>query len=107
MKGRNRDATKLGRVLDAAEHTATADRPESGWCGLCDRSLATAEGVVEVTLGSGETGDPDALLCPSCYGYVVAEMGIAPTRVFKAGRHRTVVLPIDPQEGYRPSSQWD
>lgn len=97
----HRDAAKLGGVLASAERPSTDGSSASGVCGLCDRGLAPGNGdrIVEVDLRLDESDGPDAWLCRSCYGYVVAELGIAPTRVFKAGRHRTVVLPIVPDGG--------
>jgi len=99
-----RDTTKLGQVLDGGD-----DAGESpGWCGLCDCDLSDDDtgGIVEVEMRP-DGDDPDAWLCRSCYGYVVREMGIAPTRVFKAGNHRTVVLPIGPGEDHESVMYWD
>lgn len=99
------DAAKLGRVLAASDRAGGG--PE-GWCGLCDRDLDAddAGGIVAVEMHA-ESEDPDAWLCRSCYEYVVGEMGITPTRVFKAGPRRTVVLPIGPDGDHESVMHWD
>ena len=91
-----RDAAKLGRLLAAAD-PPPAVHDAAGACNLCQCDLVVREGdrIVEVKLRPG-ADRPEAWLCRACYGYVVGDLGIAPTRVFKSGRHRSVVLPIGP-----------
>ncbi|PSQ16128.1 hypothetical protein BRD00_12270 [Halobacteriales archaeon QS_8_69_26] len=101
------DAAKLGQVLAAGERSK-GDEGSPGWCGLCDCDLDEGEGgIVAVEMGASEDGEPDAWLCRACYGYVVRKMGITPTRVFKAGRRRIVVLPIGPSDDHESVIHWE
>jgi hypothetical protein len=90
------DATS---VADLQRAFASAEAPTTGMgeCGLCDCALGDDDPIVEVALSPG-TDDPASLLCPSCYEYVVGDVGLTPLRVFKAGPRRRVVFPA-PADG--------
>jgi hypothetical protein len=90
------NTSRLRGILSNAE--GPCDRAfDRGRCGLCDRRLS-AGAAVEVELDADAGADPDAWLCADCYEFVVAELGVAPTRVFKTGTLRTVVLPVPEAE---------
>lgn len=87
----------LGRILAAADGPTAGEHATTGQCGICGYALSTRKGdVVEVELESDDDGPPDAWLCHSCYEAVLGELELSPTRVFKSGPHRRVVLPVSP-----------